>query len=157
MNVRTRDDRGFTIIEIVVVLLVLGIISAAVVMSSDYSTGSYELSLEVEIIKAHLRYAQARAMNSDSIWGVKFYKTGAETYYDLFQLDDENNETSFLLPGEETAPAELPEGIVVSAVTVYFDEWGRPYSALPFGSISDVNITVDTEMITIVENTGFIE
>lgn len=167
MNVGRRNERGFTMIEIVMVLLVMIIIGAAIVMSNVYSTTEYDLSSEVDIIKTHLRYAQARAMNSNSIWGMKFNGTAGSSSYYLLQITDPSGpiEKKRPLPGEDQGnyPTDdppdvtLPEGMVVSSGTVYFDEWGKPYTAVPpSAESSTITITVDTEAITIEKNTGFI-
>ncbi len=62
---------GFTLIEVVAVLLVLGILAAfAAVRISD--TGQSDLISQVDVIKNHLRYAQNRAMNTGSPVGSDF-------------------------------------------------------------------------------------
>lgn len=169
MNVRERDERGFTMIEIVVVLLVMVIIGAALVMSDVYSTTVYDLSSEVEIIKSHIRYAQSRAMNSNSMWGMKFDGSAGTGSYYLIQIITDPSlgriEKKRPLPGEDRGnyPADdppdvsLPDGMVVATVTVYFDEWGKPYNAIPPSvESSAITVTIDTEAITIEKNTGFV-
>ncbi len=168
MNVTKTDDRGFTMIEIIVVLLVMVIIGTVIVMSDVYSTTGYDLSSEVEIIKTHLRYTQARAMNSNSIWGMNFYRSDGVSFYHLFQIITDpvsgQIEKNRIVPGENPGddpenppPVSLPKGMVVSSGKVYFDDWGRPYTAAPPSVESTtITVTVDTEAITIEKNTGFI-
>ncbi len=154
-----KDNKGFTLIEIITVLLLVCILGAVILISGVYSTSGDDLSSQTEVIKGHLRYAQTRAMNANTIWGIKFFVNENRSYYYLFQLDESNKETSVVLPGEEASPAALPEGMVVSAGTVYFDDWGKPYyNAVPSPSAtsSTITVTVDTAAITITKNTGFI-
>lgn len=153
-----NNERGFTMIEIVSVLLLVCIVGAVIIVSGVYTTSGYDLRSETEIIKSHLRYAQTRAINSNRVWGMKFFRSEDKSYYYLFQIDDSNNEVSIVLPGESSSPAELPEGMIVSVNNVYFDDWGRPFGVLPTPSStsSTITITVDTEAIVITKNTGFI-
>jgi len=150
--------RGFTMLEIVIVLLLICILGATIFISGVYSTSEYDLSTETEVIKGHLRYAQARAMNTDRIWGVEFFKNEDKSFYYLFILDENNNKVNVPLPGEDTDPVALPDGMVISPVVVYFDSWGKPYNVVPSSSVEsiEVTVTIDTEAITITKNTGFI-
>jgi len=169
MNVGKRNERGFTMIEIIVVLLVMVIIGAAIVMSDVYSITGYDLSSEVDIIKTHLRYAQSRAMNSNSIWGMKFDGSSGTGSYYLFQIVPGSTggrlEEKRPLPGEDRGnyptddppDVSLPDGMGISSGTVYFDGWGRPYTEVPPSvESSTITVTVHTEAITIEKNTGFI-
>ena len=78
---RFGGQRGFTLFEIVMVLLILGVISyfAATRLFSDDVPNQ---GAEMELLKNHLRYAQSRAMNSEISWGIKF---GSSTRYWLFE------------------------------------------------------------------------
>ncbi|HEU19551.1 MAG TPA: type II secretion system protein [Deltaproteobacteria bacterium] len=169
MTAGTRDESGFTMIEIVVILLVMVIIGAALVMSDAYSTAVYDLSSEVEVIKTRLRYAQSRAMNSNSIWGMKFDGSPGTGSYYLFQIVSDSTggrlEEKRPLPGEDRGnyptddppDVSLPDGMGISSGTVYFDGWGRPYTEVPPSmESSTITVTVHTEAITIEKNTGFI-
>ena len=153
----TNFSSGFTMIEVVTVLIVLAIISA-VVVSRIFSTSTYELAAQVEVVKVHLQYAQTRAMGSNEIWGINFNTT---TTYSLFRDGDTGNTVN--LPGEDN-PVSLPDGITVSvsgAGIVSFDEWGKPYTDAAGGTAQagERTITVSSgsdTSITITPNTGFI-
>jgi len=54
-----NDHRGFTMIEIVVVLIILAVVSTVIVYRP--TTTSNDLIAQTEILKSHLRYAQLRA------------------------------------------------------------------------------------------------
>jgi type II secretory pathway pseudopilin PulG len=137
-------------IEVVAVLLIIGIISA-VAVPRIIDTSAYDLSSQVEEVKNHLRYAQIRAMNTDSVWGINF--TSATTYY-LFQ--GTGSTTPVLLPGEDNATVTLTTKKSKLTITpptggrVTFDSYGSPGSA---------TITIATNgggTITVTQNTGFI-
>jgi len=143
-------------IEVIVVLIMLAILGA-VVASRVFSTETYELAAQAEVVKTHLRYAQPRAMGSDTIWGSDF--NGST--YSLFRNGDTGD--TMTLPGEDSDPVTLPSGMSVSgAGIVSFDNWGKPYTDETGGTsqVGERTITVssgsDTELITITPNTGFV-
>ena len=69
---RTKGDfRGFTLVEVIAVLLLLGII-VAVAVSRISIRG--DLTSQTDIVKSHLRFVQLKAMADD--WeniGSKYY------------------------------------------------------------------------------------
>ncbi len=65
---RIKNHKGFTFIELIMVLVVATIIGV-IVLSRLMSSGT-ELIAQTDVIKAHLRYAQARAMKRNEIWGI---------------------------------------------------------------------------------------
>ncbi len=122
----------------------------AITVARIVSTNEIELNAQVEKIKSHLRYAQMRSMNSDSIWGIQF--TGDR--YWLFK--DGNGAKKVSLPGEDSDTVSLPEG-ANSSRTIAFDSWGRPYD-LGGGSKGDMTLTIGGKgsAIHIYANTGYI-
>jgi MSHA pilin protein MshC len=150
---------GFTLIEAIVVLVILGIVSAVVaVRMSD--TSAYDRASQLEAVKGHLRYAQTRAMNSNLVvWGIHF--DSATTYY-LFQ--GAGSTTWVLLPGEDSARIDLPakkSGLTITPVRITFNEFGSPWAADATSPPSvpltaDVTVTTNGGTITVTKNTGFI-
>jgi prepilin-type N-terminal cleavage/methylation domain-containing protein len=154
-------NQGFTMIEIVVVLVVLFIVSAVVV--SRYTTsGVNELMAETDALKSSLRYAQIQSLNNDTInpgWGIHFPN---DTSYILYK---NGAPAGVMIPVKDPDPVKDPppnnthalQGNVriTSGVgtTVAFDRWGSPGAAT-------ISITLqrgaENSTITITRNTGFI-
>lgn len=141
---RYSKNIGFTLIEIISVLTIISVISL-ILLSSALSDNT-ELSKEMDIAKAHLRYARSMALSNDDIsWGIRF----SGNTYTLFKIK-EGIPTDELLPGQNSANYTLPQGISISSITITFDK---------NGSVSSPDTTVefsDGNKITIVKNTGFI-
>ncbi len=152
-----KNNSGFTIIEVVAVLIVMGIITAFAV--GRVADNKPELIAQKEVLKVHLRYAQSRAMNSNDNYGIESDATG-DTYW-LFR----NVGTNIVnFPGEQLGPINLSAlGLSMNAnIIVSFDSRGIPYTDNS-GTIQagDRTLTLssgsDNESITITQNTGFIQ
>jgi MSHA pilin protein MshC len=69
-----RRPAGFTIIEMIVVLLLMSIIAATVLGRAITST-DLDLNAQTDKIRNHLRYAQSMAVKSAydayPVWGIK--------------------------------------------------------------------------------------
>lgn len=156
-------NRGFTLMEIVVVLLVMGIITAFAVGRG--SSEGVEMKVRSEVFKTHLRHAQLMAMNAGEHWGIATNDGG--TQYWLFRYDGTTS-TQHTLPGEDTVVIDLSdEGTVVSPGIYSFDERGIPHFAAaggtPPGAILSANQSFmvskgsESDTFQITQYTGFIQ
>jgi len=150
------DNRGFTWIELIVVMTMMGILSA--VLATSMMDDNTELLAETQVIKAHLRYAQLRSMNTDQVWYIKFTANS----YSLFKFGDA---TAKLLPGEDNLTNTLPSGLTINygaSDMVSFNTWGKPCTDAAGTTLqaSDRTLIVsnasETRNVTITDNTGFI-
>ncbi|MCF6291362.1 MAG: type II secretion system GspH family protein [Desulfobacterales bacterium] len=135
------DNHGFTLVEIIAVLIIVTIVGA-VVLSQTTSITRNRLTAEVDMLKNNLRYAQARAMNDNVPWKITLTSSG----YTLFRDSTARN-----LP-EGDSSHSFPSGVALTsgATTVSFDSWGSPGS-------SDITLILNnSEEILITGNTGFI-
>lgn len=144
---RFGGQGGFTLFEIIMVLLLLGVVTyfaATRLFSDDAPTQVAEL----ELVKSHLRYAQARAMNSESSWGIRF---ATSTRYWLFK--EPSDSAVIRLPGVESADGVMDLGSIQvtppSGNKITFDSFGSPGTATIVLSTTAGNITVT-------KTTGFI-
>jgi MSHA pilin protein MshC len=146
---KAADNRGFTLIEVIAVLIIFGILAAVAV--SRVMSNQNDLILQADIVKSHLRFAQLKALadesTSTSTWGIAF--TG--TSYTL-----QNNgvtATTSNLPGEDGKIHTFPSSVTIGNATVTFDSWGSPGPA-------NVTVTLTQDgvpkTITITNNTGYI-
>jgi prepilin-type N-terminal cleavage/methylation domain-containing protein len=148
-------QRGFTLFEIIMVLLILGVLSYFVA-TRLFSGETPNQNAEMELVKNHLRYAQSRAMNTEMNWGVKF---GTSSRYWLFNTTEGENVVK-RLPGVESTDAVME----LSAIQVTIPP-GNKITFDPFGSpgSSTLNLTAQVKgggstvgTITVTKNTGFI-
>jgi prepilin-type N-terminal cleavage/methylation domain-containing protein len=136
-----QNNHGFTLVEMVVVLVLISIISATV-LARSISTNQIDFVGQVDKIRNHIRYAQSMAMKRNEIWGIK----SNATQYWLFTWvnpGDENNPAT--LPGEDTGQINLSGlGVTMNAFTVYFvDGLGVPYKSYQ----ADVPVRPDNRLI----------
>ena len=114
-----RNSRGFTLVEITVVVVLIGII-AAVVFARSISTDQMNIVGQVDKIRNHIRYAQSMAMKRNEPWAIS---CDASQYW----LSDITL-NAVKLPGTTSDQISLANlGISMTAFAVYFDPLGRPY------------------------------
>ena len=161
-----KSESGFTILEILVVLIVMSIITVFAI-GRGRVTGA-DVKVQTEVLKSQLRHAQARAMNDNSPWGIQTDNTGGTSYW-LFRFDGSFNK--FRLPDEDALTVNLAaEGISMTPGIYSFDPRGIPHyeadptatepstAALPSpGQQITVSDGTDSYIILITTNTGFIQ
>lgn len=136
-------------IELVVVLIILAIVASFVAYKPISATN--EITVQTDVLKTHLRYAQIRAMNDTVPWGIYIPNTSSYILY-------RNNVTaSDILPGESAQTHTLPPVVTITGgvgVTYNFDDWGSPGTTTRTITLSQGSTT---STITIVKNTGYIQ
>ena len=138
-----RNDRGFTLIEIVAVLLLISFIAVAV-FSHSITTDQINFVGQVDKIRQHIRYAQSLAMKRNEIWGI----TSDANKYSLFK---KNTSNKVQIPGEQNAEIYLSTlGITMNNFTVYFNKkFGIPYHSITFN-----NLVTPDNLLTITISAG---
>jgi len=114
-----RNNRGFTLVEITVVVILIGIIAAAV-FARSISTDRINIVGEVDKIRNHIRYAQSMAMKRNDVWVISCDAT------QYWLSDITLNPVD--LPGATSNRISLADlGVSMNAFAVYFDPLGIPY------------------------------
>ena len=157
-----RNCGGFTLIELITVLFIVGVIAAVAASATFFRKDTIELGPQVELFKGHLRYAQAMAMQSDKNWGI--YIIDGSTYC-LFK--DQSTDNRVLLPGENSLTYPPPDsgfsiGPVLTIVS-FSSGWGIPSTSASGSPAATDDITLTMTKgseppanIKITKNTGFI-
>ena len=146
---------GFTLIEAVTVLILIGILGAYVAKTSYSLIDSADDHSQYNRLKAHLKYAQARALNSGDTWGVQF--TGSQ--YKLFRYITSQEDHYF--PGDENAALllDIPDTMSSLTIFIWFDSWGRAYTDstinIATAPMISANYTIGNRIV-IEANTGYI-
>ncbi len=151
------------------VLMVLFIVSA-VIISRSFTTGTNELMVEADGLKASLRYAQIQSLNNDTAtWGIQFPNSNTYRLY----MGDADSSAMIPVKGSSGDPVtvacpvnchQLQGSVQVTSPslpkTVNFDKWGRPMDGTTLLS-ADFSIILgqgaQTSTITITKNTGYIQ
>ncbi len=157
------QEDGLTVLEVIAVLVILAVITAFIIFR--YQDNPTKLFARVEVIKAHIRYAQARSMNTSDSWG--FVKSADGKQYWLFNEINQNR----VAPGEESLIVNIEQfDMVINSMVINsspvsfisFDDKGRPCSDNNGRNpiTSDLSMVISsggiTQPLLITKNTGFI-
>jgi len=157
-----RNIHGFTLVEITVVVVLIGIISA-VVLARSITTDRINVVGEVDKIRNHIRYAQSMAMKRSQPWGCKSDGLSPGRYW-IFSGDDPDTESNQVqLPGETAIKVSLPNSITMTSFTIFFDKYGKPYTAYtdesnntPLASGLTIAVSGSPKNLVLTPETGFI-
>jgi MSHA pilin protein MshC len=143
---------GFTLVELITVIIILGILSAVVVGRS--SLGGSELARMAEV-RAQIRYVHLRAMKTGSVHG---FACDGTNYWAFSGSDSTVVANRLALPGETgTQVSVAGKDITLMAMSpspIYFDGFGIPYTAYTSASVNTRLGTPATITITAGGNSG---
>ena len=157
-----RNRHGFTLIEMIVVLLLISIIAAAV-FSRSIGTDRINFVGQVDKIRNQIRYVQSRAMKRNETWGFKCDGLAPSTCWMFTGTHADTASNRRPLPGEKSNQVSLaPSGITID-VTVYFDPYGKPYAPDATTAVAnELDFTVSgpegqTQPLVIMGETGLVK
>jgi MSHA pilin protein MshC len=147
---------GFTLIEFITVLLIIGILSAVVL--SRGATLNGDAAARASELRAQLRYLQLTAMKNGTTYLVLRSESGKYWAY-----NSADNSTRLPLPGESAATVSLADKdktMTMADFIISFDAFGIPYSGSPQAKLAanaTIHLAVDGQNATlvIVPETGF--
>lgn len=156
-----RDPRaGFTVVEFIATLLVLGILAAFIIPKAN--PGESTAVNDMNVLRAHIRYVQLKAMSDVVPWGLDI---GSDSY--SLEIDgvvatavDQQR-----LPGVNTIThAFETDGLSVTPLRIAFDNRGRPVNPATETVVgADQTITASLSggdappSITVTQQTGFLQ
>lgn len=152
-----RCRSGFTLMEVMTVLVLLGIVAVGVLSALPGS--NVDLASEADRLKSHLRYAQIRAQSDTYEWRLVF--SDDRTYQIGPVVIPGAGFTPDVVPGTGATERLLEDSITATSGTaIRFDSWGRPLTDGGTLLFSNQTITLtagdQSRSITIQAQTGLI-
>jgi general secretion pathway protein G len=121
--VRARFARGFTLIEIMVVITILGVLAALIVPRVVGRTDD-------------ARIAAAKQDIASLMQALKLYRLDNGRY----PTTEQGLQALIAKPGQEPIPANWKQGGYIERSTVPTDPWGEPYKYLNPGIRSEIDV-----------------
>ncbi len=159
----TNNNSGFTILEIISVLVIVGVLGAYVAKTSTDIIDEAETIGEINRVKLHLKYAQTKSINSSGNWGIDF--SGSDNDYALFSWDGSTGITLaygtnyYYFPGEEKnitideksdCSLKMPDSSKYNSYDklVWFDSLGRGYTSNTTTIAAKNEISTELSIVT---------
>lgn len=148
----SRRAAGFSLVELVVVIVVLGILSAVMIPRWTGGSGFEERGFRDEVAAA-LRYAQKSAIAARRTVCAAIVSAPAEISFRIASAYGAADcSTGSALPGPDGQPLIVrpdgPGGFASAPATIVFDAGGRPTAAATLGFSglpATLNLTVEAE------------
>ncbi len=149
-----KNNYGFTIYELLIVLTVVGVIAVVALVSFGNPRGSQAIA-EAEALRANLRFTQSRAMCDlpGNIWSLNI--TASD--YTIQQNGGVPN-PAVNLPGSNSRTYTLPNGLSITSGTgtIRFNFRGQPVDNTGTPLASNYTITINgAQSLTVTRETGF--
>ncbi len=150
----TRKDNGFTLIELVLVILIAAILSTYAIIR--FPTGSINIAAQADQIMADIRHAQSLAINRGQRYRINFNN-------DRYWISSADGATLYTHPASGSTMILLDTGITLSSSHGFlvFDGQGTPYTnALTPGTTLATNAVItlstsgETRTVRISPETG---
>ena len=139
---------GFTIVELIVVLAIMGIVSLVIIPKLGME--SFKQTADIDSFISNVRYAQHESMLTGNNWRIIVNESGNQ-----YTIDNDSIDTNSLpeIPGSDN-PVTVNTSISATLDEFYFDYLGRPVDAHGQTITSEIKITIDTEKVIIEPYSG---
>jgi len=142
---------GFTLVELIVVILIVGILSISVA-PRFFSVTTYENRQAADEVLSALRYSQQMAMNR----GGDIQLVLSPTNFTVQRSGGGNlRSPDGLIPYTKTFPSGVTAAPNPNPQTINYNALGQPEDALGTLFTSNVSLVIGTNTITIEANTGY--
>ncbi|MEW5757266.1 MAG: GspH/FimT family pseudopilin, partial [Pseudomonadota bacterium] len=135
---------GFTLVELVTVLLIVSVISVTAVVS--WPGEGISLSAQADQLLGDIRYAQSLAMHRGQRYRINFAG-------DRYWLSDESGSTVYAHPVVGSTNVMLGSGISLSSTngSLIFNTAGVPYSSTstPLATIAVLTLSAGGESVSV--------
>ncbi len=141
-----KQQRGFTFVELIIIIALIGILGATFFYSDD-NTQDVTLRAQAEQLASDIRYAQTLGITKGARYRINFLNAcqGAGTP-DCYWFSNQDNTTRINSPRTNTDQITLSNGIVISATdsAFIFNGKGIPFNSANTALTSNAVITLSS-------------
>ena len=151
-----RRQSGFTVVELVVVMVLIGIFAVSA-LPRFFQASRFEEMGFAESSAAAARFARRLALNSRCDTGFSIDGSGYQVVQRASGCVSGGFSRPVNRPGGQAWAGSAPAGVAIGALAIYFDAQGRPVDiATGLALNSPASYLVGSRNITIEHETGFI-
>ncbi|NNJ92711.1 MAG: prepilin-type N-terminal cleavage/methylation domain-containing protein [Gammaproteobacteria bacterium] len=160
--IKTRPEgrvfafKGFTTIELIVVILILGIISV-VGGSRFFSTDRFTEMGYADTVANSLRYAHKISMASGCETRALVDSSGVSLFQRATNCTSGTFTRAVSRPGGTAWTEAAPSGVSVGSLDIFFDAKGSPYSHATSSKLTTaVSVNIGVRSVTVESETGYV-
>jgi len=162
-----RDGSGFSLIETIIVMVLLGILAVVTLPSLTQALQTLHLNQAANKLAADIRYAKETALNSHGTYGVEFDVD--DNSYSVFQLvsgskasvNDPFTNASMIMDFDTHSEYSGVSMVSSGSTEIRFDSFGIPYDATGTALSNPLTVVIQnggsSKTISITQQTSFIE
>lgn len=147
---------GFTTVELIVTIVILGII-AAVAGPKFFSTNKFTEMGFADVAASATRYAHKLALASGCATRVQLTTTQISLFQRATDCTTGNFTSAVTRIGGTSWVEDVPAGVVVSPMDIYFDNTGRPFDHASAVALTlPLTVTIGSRSFDVEAETGYV-